>query len=337
MFDGVNGHSSDGQRRPAEERPHRPSAGGERQHNGHDHGPRHRAADGVLDLKTYASPYKPTWCPGCGDFGILSAIKAALVELEIWPHEVLIVSGIGCGSKLPQYLYANGFMTIHGRPLAVATGAKLANPKLHVLAVSGDGDSYGIGGNHFLHTCRRNPDITHIVENNQIYALTKGQYSPTSEPGFRTTTSPDGVFEMPVNPVAVALAAGAGFIARSFAGEPKHLKQMIMAAMQHPGYALVDVLQPCVAFNKVNTYNWYAERIYDVANDDTYDPTNPRDAWERGTEWGERIPIGILYRREGVPPYETNVSALQDGAPVERDLAKRLDPVLLEQLKRAYV
>ncbi|MBO8140873.1 MAG: 2-oxoacid:ferredoxin oxidoreductase subunit beta [Firmicutes bacterium] len=292
---------------------------------------------GRPEVKTYATAYKPTWCPGCGDFGILAALKAALVDLEIWPHEVLIVSGIGCGSKLPQYIHANGFMTIHGRPLAVATGAKLANPELHVIVVNGDGDGYGIGGNHFLHTCRRNPDITHIVENNQIYALTKGQYSPTSDPGFRTTTSPDGVFELPVNPVAVALAAGATFIARSFAGEPKHLQRIIAQAVRHPGYALVDVLQPCIAFNKVNTYNWYAERVYDVAADDTYDPTSLRDAWERGTEWGDRIPIGILYRKEGVPPYETRVAALRDGAPVHRDLRARLDPALFQRLHREFV
>ncbi|HEY8415504.1 MAG TPA: thiamine pyrophosphate-dependent enzyme, partial [Thermaerobacter sp.] len=184
---------------------------------------------GKLTVQAYASDHRPTWCPGCGDYGILNALKKALVDLEIWPHEVMIVSGIGCGSKLPDYISANGFMTIHGRPLAVATGIKLANPKLHVIVVHGDGDGYGIGGNHWLHAMRRNIDLTDIVENNQIYALTKGQYSPTSERGFKTTTSPTGAPEDPVLPTRVAFASGATFIARAFAGEPNQMAAIFAA------------------------------------------------------------------------------------------------------------
>lgn len=293
-------------------------------------------AKGGLSAKAFNNHVKSTWCPGCGDFGILTAIKQALAELGIHPHEAAIVSGIGCGSKLPDYMYANGFMTIHGRPLPVATGVRLANPDLTVLVVDGDGDAYGIGGNHFLHACRRNPDIAHIVQNNQIYALTKGQYSPTSDRGFRTTTSPDGSIELPINPLLVALAAGATFIARGFAGEPKHLARLIGEAIRHEGYALIDVLQPCVTFNKVNTYDWYGERVYKLEDEEGYDPSDFDQAWKKAREWGDRIPMGILYRRTDVPSYESQVAVLERTTPVRR----RLDALTQERfdaLKLEYV
>ncbi len=280
-----------------------------------------------------------TWCAGCGDFAILRAVKLALADLDIAPHEVLIVSGIGCGSKLPDCMNANGYMTIHGRPLAVATGAKLANPDLHVLVVNGDGDGYGIGGNHFVHACRRNPNITQIVENNQIYGLTKGQYSPTSDVGFITTTSPDGAIEAAFNPMAIALAAGATFIGRSFSGEPKHAAELIARGIAHRGYALVDVLQPCVTFNRVNTYAWYRERIYHLEEEQDYDPSDRTAAWARAQEWGERIPLGVIYQAEGVPTYEDQVRALEDGSPAGRllDLTKMSGIEQYETLKERFV
>lgn len=282
--------------------------------------------------EVFELPVKPTWCPGCGDFGILSALKHAFVELGIAPHEALVVSGIGCGSKLPDYLRVNGFMTIHGRPLAVATGAKLANQALHVVVVDGDGDAYGIGGNHFIHTARRNPDITHIVEDNQIYALTKGQYSPTTPQGRVTTTSPEGVIERALNPVALALSMGAAFVARGFAGEPQHLAGLIQQAIRHPGYALVDVLQPCVVFNRFNTYDWYRQRVYKLeeAGHDLHD----RGAADRvSDEWGERIPIGIIYQEDGLPTYEAQLPALSAGALVGR---RRLSKARFERLKERF-
>ena len=290
-----------------------------------------------LEPKLYDKPTEITWCPGCGDFAILKALKTALAELGIAPHEVLIVSGIGCGSKLPDYTNANGFMTIHGRPLAAATGARLANPNMKMIVVNGDGDSYGIGGNHFVHTARRNPDICHIVENNQIYGLTKGQYSPTSDRGFVTTTSPDGAIETAFNPMSVALACGATFIARGFAGEPKHLAELIAQGLEHRGYALIDVLQPCVTFNRVNTYDWYRQRTYHL-EEEGYDPSDRQAAWERAQEWGDRIPVGVLYQVKGVPTYEDQVHALRDGSPVSRLLERRL-PTLqeLETLKDEFL
>lgn len=264
-------------------------------------------------------PVKPTWCPGCGDFGILSALKHALGELGIAPHEALVVSGIGCGSKLPDYTRVNGFMTIHGRPLAVATGAKLANHALHVVVVDGDGDAYGIGGNHFIHTARRNPNITHIVEDNQIYALTKGQYSPTTPRGRVTTTSPEGVIERALNPVALALTMGATFVGRGFAGEPQHLSGLIQQAIRHPGYALIDVLQPCVVFNRINTYDWYRQRVYNL-EETGHQTHNLSAAQTVSREWGDRIPIGIIYREEGAPAHEAQLPALAAGPLVRQTL-----------------
>ena len=290
-----------------------------------------------FDLKVFDCPAEVTWCPGCGDFAILRALKAALADLGIGPSEALVVSGIGCGSKLPDYMTVNGFMTLHGRPLPVATGAKLANPELNVIVVNGDGDSYGIGGNHFIQTARRNPDITHVVEDNQIYGLTKGQYSPTSDKGFITSTSPTGSIEIAFNPMVMALAAGAGFIARGFAGEPKHLADLIKQGVQHRGYALIDVLQPCVTFNKVNSYEWYRERIYHL-EDEAYDPGDRDTAWHKAHEWGERIPVGVLYRSEGHPVYEDEVPTLDGGTPVSRirELVRSPRPEQYEKLKAAF-
>jgi len=291
------------------------------------------------DAKIFDTAIEVTWCAGCGDYAILKALKLALAELEIAPHQVLLVSGIGCGSKLPDYMNANGYMTIHGRPLAVATGAKLANPELHVIVADGDGDSYGIGGNHFVHTCRRNPNITQIVENNQIYGLTKGQYSPTSDAGFITTTSPDGAIEAAFNPAAIALAAGATFIARSFSGDPKHMAQVIAEGVRHRGYALIDVLQPCVTFNRVNTYAWYRERVYHLEEEEGYEPSDRTAAWHKAQEWGERIPLGVIYRVEGVPTYEDQVKALEDGSPASRlgELARAPALEQYESLKERFV
>lgn len=291
-----------------------------------------------LDPKLFDATTENTWCAGCGDFAILKALKLTLADLGIERHQALLVSGIGCGSKLPDYMTINGYMTIHGRPLPVATAAKLVNPDLHVIVVNGDGDSYGIGGNHFVQSCRRNPNLTHIVENNQIYGLTKGQYSPTSDKGFVTTTSTDGSIEIAFNPMAVALASGATFIARAFAGQPKHVAQMIAEGIQHRGYALIDVLQPCVTFNRVNTYDWYRKRVYHVEEDE-YDPANREAAWLKAHEWEERIPLGVLYRMDGLPTYEDQVKTLEGGSPVSRlnDLARNPRPQQYEPLKEGFL
>jgi 2-oxoglutarate ferredoxin oxidoreductase subunit beta len=274
----------------------------------------------MLEVKQYLSPEKSTWCPGCGDFGILNAVKSALAMLELYPHQVLLVSGIGCGSKLPHYIRANGFNSIHGRALPIATGARLGNHDLKVIAVTGDGDGYGMGGNHLIHTMRRNPDITHIVENNQVYGLTKGQYSPTSEKGYISTTSPEGALEFAINPMALGLSAGATFLARGFSGDPKQLATLIARAIQHKGYSLVDVLQPCVTFNKINSYDWYRERVYKLEEEPGYDSTDREAAWRKALEWGDRIPLGILYEDTTRPSYEEQLPVLQAGPLAQQPL-----------------
>ena len=288
----------------------------------------------ALTVKDYAGSVKPTWCPGCGDFGILNAVKQGLVEAGLAPHEVLVVSGIGCGSKLPDYANVNGFMTLHGRPLPIATGAKLANHGLKVITVHGDGDSMGLGMGHFIHTARRNLDITDLIQNNQIYGLTKGQYSPTSDAGFITKTSPDGSFEMAANPVALSLAAGATFIARGFAGDAKGLASLIALAVQHRGYSLVDILQPCVTFNKKNTYDWYRERVYDLAETD-YDSSDRVAAFQKALEWGDRIPLGVIYQTQ-LPTYEEQVPGLRAGPIATRQL-KSLSTAQVESLRAEFL
>jgi len=287
-----------------------------------------------VTAKDYASEVKPTWCPGCGDFGILAAVKAALVQVGLAPHQVLIVTGIGCGSKLPDYLRVSGILTLHGRPLPVATGARLANHSLKVLVVHGDGDGMGLGMGHFIHTARRNMEIVDIIQDNQIYGLTKGQYSPTSDPGFVTTTSPEGAIETSAHPTVLALAAGGTFVARGFAGDVKGLADLIATAIQHKGYALVDVLQPCVTFNRKNTYDWYRERVYNLADTD-HDPGDLVAAFQKAIEWGDRIPLGVIYQTQR-PTYEEQVAALKQGPIAARKMTK-LSPAEVESLRAEFI
>jgi 2-oxoglutarate ferredoxin oxidoreductase subunit beta len=288
----------------------------------------------AVAAKDYAGPVKPTWCPGCGDFGILAAVKQGLVKAGLAPHQVLMVSGIGCGSKLPDYAHVNGFMTLHGRPLPIATGARLANHGLKVVTVHGDGDSMGLGMGHFIHTARRNLDIVDLIQNNQIYGLTKGQYSPTSDSGFVTSTSPDGAIEQAVNPIALALTAGGTFLARGFAGDVKGLADLIAQALEHKGYALVDVLQPCVTFNRKNTYDWYRERVYNLGETD-YDPTDRVAAFQKALEWGDRIPLGVIYQIS-LPTYEDQAAGLKAG-PIARRELRTLAAAEIEGLRAEFV
>jgi len=248
---------------------------------------------------TTANPYgefETAWCPGCGNFSIRKAVVAALTELGLPPCKVVFSSGIGQAAKAPHYIRVNVLNGLHGRSLPAATGIKLANPELTVLAESGDGCSYGEGGNHFLAALRRNIDITAIVHDNQIYGLTKGQASPTTPKGRITKTQPHGAPSAAFNPVAVAVTMDAGFAARGFSGDIEHLAGLIVAAVRHPGFSLIDVLQPCVSFNKVNTYTWYKERCYRLGDD--HDPTDRQAALARAMEFGDRIPIGVLWKSE---------------------------------------
>lgn len=248
----------------------------------------------MVSIEDYGQ-FETTWCPGCGNFSILSSLKKALAGMDIAPHEVMISSGIGQAAKMPHYMNCHMFNGLHGRSLPVAQGMKMANPDMKVLCVSGDGCTYGEGGNHFLAAIRRNLDITMLVHNNQIYGLTKGQASPTTERGHVTKAQPNGAQSEAFNPVSTAVSMKASFVARAFSGEPDHLADIITEAVNHTGFSLVDILQPCVSFNKVNTFSWYKERTYFMED---HDPTNWGAAMEKSNEFGERIPLGVLYRND---------------------------------------
>ncbi len=269
----------------------------------------------MVSIEDYGQ-YETAWCPGCGNFSILEAVKQGLVDSGIAPHEVLVVSGIGQAAKAPHYLNANVFNGLHGRSLPVATGAKLANPELRIIVESGDGCNYGEGGNHFLAAIRRNIDLTLIVHNNQIYGLTKGQASPTSEEGLITKAQPEGVASLPFNPIAVAVAMQASFVARGFSGMIDHLAGLIQQGLAHEGFALIDVLQPCVSFNKINTFAWYKKRCYTLP--DEYDATDWQAAMQTAMEWGDKIPLGIIYRNQRTS-FEKRFSVLEHGPLVGRD------------------
>lgn len=256
---------------------------------------------------------KPAWCPGCGNFPLLKAFNEAMAGLGLEPHQFVVVSGIGQAGKLPHYTRCNTFNGLHGRTLPVATAIRLANHRLPVIAAAGDGDCYGEGGNHFLHAMRRNIGITAFVHDNQIYGLTKGQASPTTEQGMVTRTQPFGTLPEALNPVALAVAMDAGFVARGFTGDTAQLKGLMMEAVRHPGFALVDILQPCIVFNKLNTFRWYKDRCYHVGDD--HDPTDREAAFRLGLEFGDRIPTGIIYRNQR-PPYEESIPTLDGEEPL---------------------
>jgi 2-oxoglutarate ferredoxin oxidoreductase subunit beta len=257
--------------------------------------------------------FETAWCPGCGNFSILACLKKALEELEIEPNKVLIAGGIGQAAKTPQYINANAFCGLHGRALPAAVAAKIANRELTVIVDTGDGDSYGEGGNHFLHNIRRNVDITHFVHDNQIYGLTKGQASPTSGEGVVTKVQVDGNINTPLNPMLLAIAAGAGFVARAYSANQEHLIKIMKQAINYNGYSIVDILQPCVSFNKINDYAYYNQRVYELDKD--YDKTDKIMAMKTAMEFEDRIPIGIIYE-EDKPSFHEKNSVLRKGAPL---------------------
>ncbi len=282
-----------------------------------------------LKLSDYRTKVPPTtqWCPGCGDFGILSALSQALFELNIEPHRVVIFSGIGCSGRFPHYIRTYGVHTLHGRPLPAALGTKLANPHLEVIAVSGDGDGYGIGAGHFSNAGRRNIDVTYLLFNNEVYGMTRGQPSPTLKLNMKTKAMAFPNINDGVNPIAWALSCGYTFVARGYAYDTRHLKEIIKKAIIHKGAAVVDILQPCVTYNDIHTKEWYEwiidsernmKRLYKLEETGydykVKDPTNEEEvirkksqAFEKSYEWGDRIPIGIFYQIE-ISTYEERIS-----------------------------
>lgn len=251
----------------------------------------------TLTTASYTTGFLPTWCPGCGDFGIWKSIQGAFAKLGIAPDEGLMIYGIGCHGNMYDWMNMYGFVGLHGRALPVAQGAKLANHKVPVVVISGDGDCLGEGGNHFIHAAKRNPDVTVIIHDNQVYGLTTGQASPTAKPGFKTKSTPEGATDEPVNPLTLALVSGATFVARGFAGDMPGLTELMAQAVDHKGFSVIDVLQPCVTFNKVYTYQWFRQRLYKLS-DEQYQPNDKFKALEKAMEWGDKIPVGVFYKED---------------------------------------
>ena len=273
----------------------------------------------MIDIERYdMGTIDIAWCPGCGDFSILKIVKNALAELDIPPEKLVTVSGIGQAAKMPHYFRTNFFNGLHGRALPPATAIKASNPEMTVIVTSGDGDIYGEGGNHLLHAIRRNPDITVIVHDNMVYGLTKGQASPTSQQGFKTPVQLEGVSAEPFNPMALAVAMDASFVARTSSGEPEQAKEIVKAAIRHKGFSLVDVFQPCIAFNKVNTYAWFKEHTYPLEKE--YDPRSRENAFHRALE-SEKMPLGIFYVHEK-PVFEDSLAAYRS---VKEPLYRRVE------------
>jgi len=276
-----------------------------------------------------------SWCPGCGNFSIHNVIKVALSELGLKPQETVLVSGIGQAAKLPHYVKSNIFNGLHGRTLPVATAVKVVNPMLTVIAVSGDGCMYAEGGNHFIHAIRRNPDITAIIHNNMVYGLTKGQASPTSQIGFKTPVQIEGVFQEPFNPISVAIALDASFVARAYCADVKQTKEILKRAILHKGFSIVDIFQPCVSFNKLNTYEWFKKNTYYLEDD--YDYSDRINAFKRSIE-ADKLPLGIFYINEKKLIFEENVGVYDDD---KEPLFKRRVEIekikeILENKKRSF-
>jgi 2-oxoglutarate ferredoxin oxidoreductase subunit beta len=274
-------------------------------------------------LEDYKSAEKPTWCPGCGDFGVLNAVYNALLAKGYNSKDVVCISGIGCSSRLPYFMSTYGFHSIHGRAMPVATGIKVGNPELKVLAFGGDGDAFAIGAGHFVHAVRRNLDITYIIMDNAIYGLTKGQTSPTSMVGFQTKTTPHGSVDRPLNPLLLAITAGATFVARAFSGKPKELADLVVQGIDHKGFSVVHVYSPCPTFNKVNTFKSYREEIQPIP--EGHDPSDKVAAMALANSM-EPLYVGCLFQERDVPSYEESVGKLHVGS--EQNRRKVIDGML---------
>ena len=273
----------------------------------------------VLTLADFKGEIEPDWCPGCGDFGVLKGLQQACAQLQIQQKDVVVVSGIGCSSNLPGFFNSYGVHSLHGRAVPVATGIALANPELHVIITGGDGDGYGIGMGHLVHAMRRNVNITYMLMNNQVYGLTTGQASPTAIFGVKTKSTPFGNPEEPINPMALAMVCGASFVSRAFSGAPKQQVATMAAAIEHKGFALVDIFSPCVTYNKINTYPWFRERVYHL-EEEGHDSSDIEAAMGKSFEMGDRIPLGVLYKSDRRTYEDTQEKIYAPGPPVRHSL-----------------
>jgi 2-oxoglutarate ferredoxin oxidoreductase subunit beta len=274
-----------------------------------------------MAIQDFNTTHAPTWCPGCGNYSIWNELKRALDELKIPAHKTLIVFGIGCSGNMYNNVKTYGWHSLHGRAVPTAVGAKLANKDLTVIVVAGDGDGLGEGMGHFIHALRANVDITYLIHENKVYGLTTGQSAPTSEKGFVTKSTPEGLIEVPVNPVALAITAGGSFVARGYVGKPQQLKDLIKQGITHKGFSFVDIIQPCVTFNKVNTYDYYSKKIYDIQAEN-HVVTDYYKAFAKAKEWGEKIPTGVFYQ-DSREAYEDDLPQEQEGAVTSHPVVNR--------------
>jgi len=274
------------------------------------------------------SGYNPTWCPGCGNHGIGIALKSALVKLNLDPSSIFVAFGIGCSGNMNDFLNAYAIHSLHGRAIPTAVGMKLANHKMPVIVVAGDGDCYGEGGNHFLHACRGNHDINVITHDNMVYGLTTGQVAPTAQKGYKSKSTPAGIIEVSLNPLLLALTSGATFVAQAFAGDTSQMIELIKAGINHKGFSLVNILQPCVTFNKINTYDFYRQRVYKL--DDKHDKSDYHQALERTLDLNQgKFPTGILYQIEK-PAFHEQLAQLQDKTLLEQERFIDFEKILSE-------
>ena len=269
----------------------------------------------TLTAKDFKGKVDPDWCPGCGDFGVLSGLQRAVAELGLEPHKILTVSGIGCSSNCPGFFNSYGMHTLHGRAVPHASGAKLSNHEMTVIVTGGDGDGYGIGGNQCTHTARRNLDILYLAMDDQIYGLATGQISPTSELGMKTKSTPHGSVELPINPIASAITNGATWVARRYTGNIKQLVGLIKAGIEHNGFAILDVFSPCVTFNKVNTYQFFKPRVQPL-EDIEHDPSDWKQAMEKAMVWGDVIHTGVFFQTNARRTLEEQEPVLDEGGPL---------------------
>lgn len=278
--------------------------------------------------QTLHSPISPTWCPGCGDFGIWASLRQAITQLAILEEQLVLVYGVGCSGNMADFNRVYGFHALHGRAIANAMGIKLANHKLKIIVIAGDGDTYGEGMNHFMTALRGNHDVTLIVHDNQVYGLTTGQAAPTTMKNMKTKSTPLGVVDQPVNPIALGLSADATFIARGYAGKIPHLTELMKQAIMHEGISLLDVFQPCQTFNKLNTHQWFQTKVYDLQQED-HDTNNKALSWQKSFEI-DRLPIGVFYQDKNSVPYHAQLPQLEQATLLEqavptRNLAKVLN------------
>ncbi len=282
-------------------------------------------------MDKFLTKCSPNWCPGCGNFAIWGAFRKAALESGWDNTNSVIVAGIGCHGHIVNFTKLTSFESLHGRPIPVAEGIKLANSKLNVFVFTGDGDCLGEGGNHFIHACRRNHDIKIFIHNNAVYGLTTGQTSPTSPSGFRTKSTPYGNPDYPLNPCALAIASGATFVARSYAGDITTTSELMIRAWRHKGISVLDILQPCVTFNKELTHTFYQQNTYKI--DEKYDVKDKEKAFKRVLEWGEKkIPLGVFYEVDE-PTLESKIPQIAETPLVE----KKLERKNLEDLFEEYI